>query len=262
MKTRAFVAAATLAFAFLPALAPAQQMNLQIQDGRVTLEAQNVSVRQILAEWARVGGARIVNGEKVAGAPLTLQLQGMPERQALDIILRNVSGYMLAARQPGTAGLSAFDRILILPTSSAPRAASAPPPVTGFPTPGMNRRMPVEPTPADEVEVEDGDNDTPEPEEEPVNEGEGEATGPNTNRFQRRGQVFPNPAGMPPQPFPTQPGMPSPQPGAAGAPAVPGAQPPNAANPFGVPPGASATPGVVTPVPQDPNAPPRRPPST
>jgi hypothetical protein len=67
----------------------------------VTLHAQNVPVRTILAEWARVGGARIVNGERVAGAPVTLDLEGIPERQALDIILRGVSGYVVAAREPG-----------------------------------------------------------------------------------------------------------------------------------------------------------------
>src|SRR5688500_19644164 len=120
MKTSAFLVA-IVAAALLPVRADAQNLKLHIQDGRVTLEAQNVPVRQILAEWARLGGAKIINGEKVAGAPVTLQLADVPERQALDIVLRSVSGYMLAARQTGTEGLSAFDRLLILPTSVAPR---------------------------------------------------------------------------------------------------------------------------------------------
>src|SRR5687767_6082589 len=123
MKITAVFAAAVL---FLAASAEAQQMKLQIQDGRVTLEAHNVPVRQILAEWARVGGAKVVNGEKVVGGPVTLQLQNVPERQALDTVLRGVSGYMLAARPEGVTGVSAFDRIMILPTSAAPRNAPAP----------------------------------------------------------------------------------------------------------------------------------------
>src|SRR5262245_19470025 len=81
--------------------ADAQQMKLDIRDGRVSLDAQNVPVRQILAEWARVGGSKVINGDKVVGAPVSMQFDGVPERQALDIILRTVSGYMLAARQPG-----------------------------------------------------------------------------------------------------------------------------------------------------------------
>src|SRR5215216_4597122 len=95
MKSPALFAA-LVALALLPVGASAQQMKLEIQDGRVTLDAQNVPARQILSEWARIGGARILNGEKVVGTPLTLQLKSVPERQALDIILRGVSGYMLA----------------------------------------------------------------------------------------------------------------------------------------------------------------------
>jgi hypothetical protein len=276
MNTSAILAA-IVAVALLPARADAQNMKLQIQDGRVTLDAQNVPVRQILAEWARVGGAKIVNGEKVAGAPLTLQLQAMPEREALDIILRGVSGYMLAARQEGS-GVSAFDRIMILPTSSAPRNAGVAPRAgtAGFGRPMRAPAMPVQAEPVEEEVVvadveEDGDNDIPEPEED---EGGGEAEPQNTpqspqmNRFQRR-NVFPNPMGAQMQPFMPQ----------GGVPVFPGQQQeePEGAedeqvttpgNPFGIPAGASTTPGVVTPVPQQQqqdtpgsNRRPRRPPS-
>src|ERR1043165_7075475 len=89
------------------AVAAAQTpLRLQISDGRVTLHAQNVPVRTILAEWARIGGTKVVNGDRVAGAPLTLDLEGVPERQALDIILRSVSGYALGMRAADTQGAS------------------------------------------------------------------------------------------------------------------------------------------------------------
>jgi hypothetical protein len=263
MKTTAVLAAAVLLGA---ASAEAQQVKLQIQDGRVTLEAHNVPVRQILAEWARVGGAKVVNGDKVVGAPVTLQLQNVPERQALDTILRGVSGYMLAVRPDGVSGISAFDRIMILPTSAAPRSAPAPA-ITGFPS----RPFPQpSPTPADEEvatfdpDGDEEDNDVPADEaadQEPPMQGM-------PPRFQRRANVFPNPTGAQPQPFvpPNVPGMP----GATGDEDLEGAegQAPSPTNPFGVPPGASTTPGVVTPVPQQPGAPttvypgtrPRRPP--
>jgi len=274
MKSSALLAA-FVAFAFLPLRADAQQMKLQIENGRVTLDAQNVPVRQILAEWARVGGAKIVNGDKVVGAPMTLQLQGMPERQALDIILRGVSGYMLAARQDTTPGVSAFDRILILATSSAPRNAGPAPAPTGFGSPAANRRMPVmaEPVPTEDVVVEDedADNDEPEAEEEPVSEGEGEGgaaaphmpTAPTQTPgmprgFQPRRDVFPNPMGAQMQPF--NPGNIQPF---TGQQPPPQQQPdPNTVTPFGVPTGGSTVPGVVTPVPQpQPGQPtPRRPP--
>jgi len=110
------------------ALAAAQApLQLEIRGGLVTLHAQNVPVRTILSEWSRLGGAKIIGGDRVAGSPLTLDLEGVPERQALDIILRGVSGYMLAAREAGATGASMYVRIMILPTSAAPRN---PPPAT------------------------------------------------------------------------------------------------------------------------------------
>ena len=265
MKSSAFFAA-IVAVALLPSRADAQNVKLQIQDGRVTLEAQNVSVRQILAEWARVGGAKIINGEKVVGAPLTLQLHATPEREALDIILRGVSGYMLAARQGG-AGVSAFDRIMILPTSSAPRNAGGPSPAgaAAFGRPMRAPAMPVQAEPVVEEEVavtdgdvvEDGDNDDPEPEEETVTT-EAEAPPavhqPQINRFQRR-NVFPNQMGAQVQPFMPPQGTQQ-QDDSEGAEGGAAATTPG--NPFGIPAGATATPGVVTPVPQQPGTNQRR----
>ena len=55
-------------------------LKLQIAGGRVTLHAQNVPVRTILAEWARLGGVRIVNGDRVAGSPLTVLYNGVAYR--------------------------------------------------------------------------------------------------------------------------------------------------------------------------------------
>ena len=106
--------------------ATAQQLTLDIADGRVTLDATNVPARQILAEWARIGGTKVVGAEKITGAPLTLKLVDTPERQALDIILRNVAGFIAAPRRTATSGASVYDRILVMATStSVTQAASA-----------------------------------------------------------------------------------------------------------------------------------------
>lgn len=115
---RASVTALALLLLALPA--SAQQLSLEIRDGLVTLQATNAPVRQILAEWARVGGTRVVGGERVAGAPLTLSLEGVPEAKALDIVLRGAAGYVAAARSVPGAGRSSYDRILVLATSTPP----------------------------------------------------------------------------------------------------------------------------------------------
>ena len=67
-------------------------LQLSIQDGKVSIDAQDVTVRQILTEWARIGKTRIVNIERLSGGPITLKLDAMPEKQALEIVLRTDSG--------------------------------------------------------------------------------------------------------------------------------------------------------------------------
>ena len=114
-KGLSLVAALLLACA---SSAAAQTVKIEFTGGRVTLMAQNAPLRVVLAEWARLGGTKIVNGEQVTGAPVTLELVDYPERKALDIVLRNVPGYIVSARpSPGVGGASAFDRVLILATT-------------------------------------------------------------------------------------------------------------------------------------------------
>jgi len=102
-----------------------QNLQLSMQDGRVTIIATDVPVRQILQEWSRIGQTKIINGEKLTGGPVTLQLVNKPEREALDILLRSAAGYMAATRPDSVAGVSAYDRITILATSKAPTVAAS-----------------------------------------------------------------------------------------------------------------------------------------
>ena len=93
----------TLVFALLVLLASASPslaagLTLTIQNGLVSLDAQDVTVRQILTEWARVGKTRIINVERITGGPITLKVDAMPEKQALDIVLRTIPGYIGACR--------------------------------------------------------------------------------------------------------------------------------------------------------------------
>ena len=225
------VLAFSLALIGCAAFVRAQQpLRLQIGEGRVTLHAQNVPIRTILAEWARLGSATVINGDRVAGAPLTLDLEGVPERQALDIILRGVSGYMLAAREPGTAGASMFDRIMILPTSAAPRnAPAAPVPIFSNAPNGIVRPALPRP-PNDDQDADD-----------PVAPGDEDGVRiPMPVAIQR---PTPNPVGtpvFPPAPINTPDDIPDTTP--RGVVVTP-------SNPFGLPPGSSLRPGVVTPAP-------------
>jgi hypothetical protein len=136
-------------------------LKLTIGDGRVTLIADNVPVRTILQEWARLGQSKIVNGEKVLGAPVTLRLINVPEDEALDVVLRSASGYLAAPRDVHVANASRFDRIVILATSrpTTTAAAPAPTPPTGAPQPTFpNPNVAPPPVEDDQEPTEDNPN--------------------------------------------------------------------------------------------------------
>jgi hypothetical protein len=127
----------------LPSPAFARDVSLTIANGRVTLIAENATISQILAEWARVGQTQIVNGEKMMGGPVTLELRDVPESKALEALLRSAAGYVVAPRITGRVGGSEYDRIVILATSRAPIvSASAPPAFRPPPRPIPQQMMP------------------------------------------------------------------------------------------------------------------------
>lgn len=220
----AFGAAAVM-FAATTASADVQ---LTMQNGHVSIVAKDATVRQILTEWARVGHTKIVNVERIPGGPITLELNNVAEAQALDILLRTVSGYIAAPRPADAvdANLSQFDRIIVMPTlaSARPAASSAPPPVFQ-PTPQFNQPHPVD---------DDTDDDQP---------------APNVPVPPNRGPVFSTfPQQQQPQPMPINPqtGQPfNPQTGQPVTPPEPATYPSQPTAPFG----GVAVPGMVAPAP-------------
>jgi hypothetical protein len=210
------VVLAVLVSASSAALARAGELKLTISNGRVTLLAQDVPLRQILAEWARLGQTTIVNGDKLNGPPLTLQLVDRPEREVLDVLLRSASGYIVAQRPVVLANASVFDRVMILPTSRGPVGGAAAPPTPpqfGPGRPNMGPQMQMPPPVADEDEPMDPNVPTNQP------------------MVTQPGPPFPNapplaPGQQPPVMTSPRPGMLPAPPG--GQPETPyGAQPPN-----------------------------------
>jgi len=108
----------------LTASAASADVQVLLNNGHVSIVAKDATVRQILAEWARVGQTKVINVDRIPGGPLTLELTNIPEGQALDMLLRSVSGYMAAPRGTSVANLSVFDRIIVMPTVAAPRPAA------------------------------------------------------------------------------------------------------------------------------------------
>lgn len=208
---------ATVLLAAASLSAQAQTVKVEFLMGKVNLVAQNATLRAILTEWSRVGGTRLINPERLTGGPVTLEFTGIPERQALDILLREIGGYMLGPRPALVAGVSAFDRLVVVsatagrPTPPAP--AFAPP----RPTPQIGRAAPI---PLPEPDEDSDDDEDEDDEEEPA---------PPPAVRQRPGGMPTAPA-LPPLPAQQE----------APAPAVR----PSPGNPFGAIQGSS-TPGTI-----------------
>jgi hypothetical protein len=199
-------------------------VQVTMHSGRVSLVAKDATVRQILSEWARVGQTKIVNVERLPGGPVTLELDNVTESQALDILLRSLSGYIAAPRAVDEANLSHFDRIIIMPTlASARPATSSPPPPVFQQTPQFQPLQPAD---------DDAEDNRPAPNAGVAN--------------QQRGPVFntfPQPQVVNPQSAPAQ------QPGVQMAPQTNPSVPMSSPTPT-APYGGVSVPGMVAPAPQ------------
>jgi hypothetical protein len=152
MTRGTLVACAVMLALAAPHRAAAGEVRLSIKDGRVTLAARDATLREILVEWERVGGTRIVNRDRVPGTRLTLELANVTEEQALTTLLRPIAGYMASRRLGPEGGASVFSRIILMPalatpaayTASAPAQTAAPAGMGGGPPsgrPGVQRRV-------------------------------------------------------------------------------------------------------------------------
>lgn len=194
--------------------ASAGQLRLEIHAGRVTLVARDVTVGQILDEWARVGQTTvIINGDGLPLSPVTLELTSVPEPLALDVILRFTSGHIAAQRRAENPGLSLYDRIVVLSTT----AVAPPPQHLATPLTSGEAQSPAAVP----------DLAGPAPGEEELEEVQGEEDG---------AQALPLPFQE------SGPAQETPQP-ARGV-------PPGATNPVGSPAGTSRVPGFVAPAPE------------
>ena len=99
-------------------------VSLVIRDGKVTLKAEQRPSAKSWPNGRRQGQVKVVGADKLVGAPVTLTIIDLPEKQALEIVMRGVPGYMAVDRvrpgrhpvDPGSsgAGPSRFDRVIVM----------------------------------------------------------------------------------------------------------------------------------------------------
>jgi len=107
--------------------APAQSLTLRIEKGLVTLDAENVTVDEVLARWSRITHLNVVSTTGTGSdIPLTLHLAGVPEREAMGLLLKGLSGYIMGERLDPETGVITIDRLVILTQSAAQAPAVVP----------------------------------------------------------------------------------------------------------------------------------------
>ena len=100
--------------------AAAQKLSLRIENGLVTLDAENVTVDEVLARWIDTTGLNVISKSgQGSDVPVSLHLEGVPERDALRAVLRDLSGYIMGERRDPRTGVVTIDRLMILPQSAA-----------------------------------------------------------------------------------------------------------------------------------------------
>ena len=118
------VGLATILLLTVPSIAFAGELRLIFNNGRVTLTARDVPLREILAEWERVGDTRVVNPGTAPGTFVTLEFADFPEARALEILLREEAGYFASERSNPSESSSRFTRIVIMPATGTGTAAA------------------------------------------------------------------------------------------------------------------------------------------
>lgn len=101
---------------------PVRKLELKFNNGLVTLKAQNVTIREILTEWAKQCDCQVVGAEKITNSPLALpvQYENQPEAAIMKSLLTpgtTSGGYLFVPRNPGEQGASMYSSLRIAPVS-------------------------------------------------------------------------------------------------------------------------------------------------
>jgi len=126
---------------------PVHRLELKFNNehDRVTLKAQNITIREILTEWGRQCGCQVIGADKITNSTLTIPVQY--ENQPKELVIRSLLS-------PGTTSggyVLTEDRLVIAPlshpTAVTSYASSSSPVVAPLVTNESDELPPVQPIP-------------------------------------------------------------------------------------------------------------------
>lgn len=106
---------------------PEKKIEIKFEGSSVSLFAANVSLPEILAEWARLSGCVMVNAEQLSRVPIVapIRFESQPQQRVLESLLRPAAGFILAPRKANRAGATDFEAVYILARSSPTQSSYA-----------------------------------------------------------------------------------------------------------------------------------------
>jgi len=137
-----FLTAASVVAA-LPVDAATPRLQVTFDTGRVSIVAHGVTVQQVLEEWARVGRTVVDHAEAAPAAVIDIELDGVAEEEALDVLLRSAPGFIASPAPTVGPAASRFGRIVIVAPGDSQPDTWRPAPSAQAPTPYV---PPVQPT--------------------------------------------------------------------------------------------------------------------
>jgi len=110
-----------------------RKLQLSFNKGSVSLVAQNVTVREILAEWERKNGCKFVNADRLTGGMVSFEFPQETELRVIASLLRGAAGYIVAPRADTEQTGSVCGSVFILATSRPTATATSYTPTTVSP---------------------------------------------------------------------------------------------------------------------------------
>jgi hypothetical protein len=120
---RVALSSTAILLALISERAQAQQLKLTFDSKCVSVVAQDVTAGEVLGEWARLGATKVVNAHLLDAERLSLQLDCVPEAEAIERVLESADGFMVR-RRSDAAGASGFALIVVFAARNVPARAA------------------------------------------------------------------------------------------------------------------------------------------
>lgn len=126
-----------------PPAPPARVLKLTFDgQGHATLVARNVTLRDILREWTRLGGSTFVNGDMVSSPAVSLEFDDVPETTILESLFRSTAGYIATPKLAGGVGASQIGAVYIVNSSHGVQTHGSPNSAVAAPLTSVDDEIP------------------------------------------------------------------------------------------------------------------------